>query len=69
MDIQMSSVESAQLNGTFTFFTSDNCQLDGVKSPDMVIDDSFPWQTEPFRVKLINGTNSDKLIFKNSIVV
>ena len=41
VDIQMSKFESAQLNGTYTFFTSDNCQLDGVTSPDMVIDNSL----------------------------
>ena len=46
LDITLSQMETAQLNGTYTFFTADNCQLDGITSPDMVIDSTFPWLTD-----------------------
>ena len=34
----------------------------------MVIDNAFPWLTQPFRVRLTNDTGSDKLIMKNSVI-
>ena len=65
VDIKMKRLECVQLSGTFSLFTTDSDSgVCGVKSPDMVIDDSFPWQTEKLRVRLINTSTSDVTLRK-----
>ena len=36
--------------------------------PDMVIDDTFPWHTQPLRIRLTNNTRNDKLLTKNTVI-
>ena len=62
VDISMGRLESVQLENTFTYFTSDCHLLNGPQIPDQVIDESFPWDSQPFKLKLINNTDKDKLV-------
>ena len=68
VDISMSRLESVQLENTFTFFTSDGYLLNGPITADQVIDESFPWRSQAFKIKLVNNTDKDKLVLKGSVL-
>ena len=68
VDIRVTSLEAAQLEGTLTYCCSDKCPLGSISSPDMVIDEDFSWRHEPLRLTLINNGNDDKLIMRNTVI-
>ena len=67
VDIRMSSLEAAQLEETYTFFTQDGCSC-LVKAPDMVIKDDFPWSTEALRITLVNEGPTVILVPRGSVL-
>ena len=68
VDISMSRLESVQLENTFTYFTSDGYLQNSLQCPDQVIDESFPWRSQPFKVKVINNTDKDQLVLRGSVL-
>ena len=68
INIRVTSLEAAQLEGTMTYACSDKCPLGTVSSPDMVIDEDFSWRYSPLKLKLVNDGNDDQLIMRNTIV-
>ena len=67
-DIQMNQYDTTQLQNAFSYFTSEKCKLNGIECPDMVIEDTFPWDHEPLRVRLINNDSMDRLVIKGSVI-
>ena len=68
VEITVSRLEAIQLENTYTYFSSDICNLQGISTPDQVIDDKFPWKDEALKLRVVNHTSNDKLLTRNSVL-